>query len=171
MPNLPISRQRDRPVLVTIKTDRQVLLELATFGLVAQPVAQPSADQVQLGLGHCALQAQHEPVVEVPRTVDPVDVGDQRAGQGAQIKQLTPVRVVARQPRDLSAQDQPNAAEPDLCNQILETQPAVGRGARTSQVFVDDRDRLRRPAKLDRPLPQPVLQRARLVVVLHLTRR
>ena len=48
--NLLISGQRDRPVLVTVKADRQVLLELAALGLVAQPAVQPRADQVQLRL-------------------------------------------------------------------------------------------------------------------------
>ena len=55
--DLLIGRQRDRAVLVAVKPDRQVLLKLAALGLVAQPAAQPGADQVQLILGHGALQA------------------------------------------------------------------------------------------------------------------
>ena len=126
---------------------------------------------MQLRLAHRALQPQQQPVVEVLRRVDPVGVGDQRAGQRAQIKQLMPVRGAASEPRHLKRQHQPNLAEADLRHELLEPEPAVRRGARPAEVLVDDRDRRGRPPQLDRALAQRVLTRPRLMVALQLRRR
>ena len=57
VPDLLIGRQHDPAVLVAVEPDRQREAQLAARGLVAQPAVQPRADQVQLGLGHRALQA------------------------------------------------------------------------------------------------------------------
>ena len=131
--DLLVSGEHDPPVLVAIQTDREVQLKLAALGLVAQPAVQPGADQVQLGLRHRALQPEQQPVVEIARRVDPVRVGDQRAGQRAQIQQLMPVRRGAREPRGLKRQDQPDMPQPDLGDQLLEPQPPVGRRARSGR--------------------------------------
>jgi hypothetical protein len=83
--DLLVGGQHNAAAVVTLEPHRQVLLELAALGLVAQPAIQPGADQVQLGLGHRPLQPQQQPVVEVLRRVDPVGVGDQGPGQRAQV--------------------------------------------------------------------------------------
>jgi hypothetical protein len=80
VPDLLVGRQHDPAVLVAVEADREVQGQLAALCLVAQPAVQPGADQVQLGLGHRALQAEQQPVIEVLRRVDPVGVGDQRPG-------------------------------------------------------------------------------------------
>ena len=92
VPHLLVRAQHDPVVVVAIQPDRQREAQLAARGLVAQPAVQPRADQVQLGLGHRALQAEQQPVVEVRRRVDAVGVGDQRSRQRAQVQQLMPVR-------------------------------------------------------------------------------
>lgn len=169
--DLLVGCQHDPAVLVTVQPDRKAQLELAALRLVAKPAIQPGADQMQLRFGHRALQPQQQPVVEVPRRVNPVLVGDQRPRQRAQIQQLMPVRRTARQPRGLKRQDQPDMSQPDLRDQLLEPQPPVGRRARAAEVLIEDRHRRRRPAQLDRTLSEPVLARAGLVVALKLRGR
>src|SRR4051812_21828192 len=57
------------------------------------PGPHPLADQVQLGLADRALQAQQQPVVVFGRVIDPVQIAQQRPGQGTQLKaaDATPV--------------------------------------------------------------------------------
>ena len=120
VPDLLVSAQDDPVVLVALEPGRQMHHELAARGLVPQPASQPRADQVQLRLGHRALQPEQQPVVEITRRVDPVRVGDQRPGQRAQIDQLMPVRRGAREPRDLQREDQPDVPQADVGDQLLE---------------------------------------------------
>jgi hypothetical protein len=120
VPHLLIRAQHDPTIVVAIEPHWQRQTQLAALSLVAQPAIEPRADQVQFGLRHRALQAEQQPVVELRRRVHPVGVGDQRAGQRAQIQQLMPVRRAARQPRDLQRQHQSDMPEPDLGHQFLE---------------------------------------------------
>jgi hypothetical protein len=85
MAHLLVRAQHDPAVLIAIEPDRQRQAQFAALGLVAQPAVQPRPDQVQLGLGHRALQPEQQPVVELARRIDAVAVGDQRPGQRAQI--------------------------------------------------------------------------------------
>src|SRR5436190_794353 len=171
VPDLLVGRQHDPPVVGALEPDRQVLAELAALGLVAQPAVEAGADQVQLGLRHRPLEPEQEPVVEVLRRIDPVRVGDQRRGQGAEVEQLVPVGRRARQARDLEREHQPDLPQPDLGDELLEAEPALARGARAAEVVVDDRARGGRPAELERALPERVLAGARLVVARELGRR
>jgi hypothetical protein len=137
--DLLVSGERDPPVVLTVQADRQNQLKLAATGLVAQPALQAGADQVQLGLGHRALQPEQQPIVELRRRVDAVGIRDQRRGQRAQIKQLMPIRRGPRQPRGLQRKDQPDMTESDLSNQFLEPEPPVGRRAGPTEILVHDR--------------------------------
>jgi hypothetical protein len=65
VPDLRISGEGDQPGLVAIQPDGKVHLKLPALGLVPQPAIEPGADQVQLGLGHRALQAEQQPIVEI----------------------------------------------------------------------------------------------------------
>ncbi|WP_411153343.1 hypothetical protein [Streptomyces sp. A30] len=81
----------DDPVGIVVDiADRQALLQLAAAGLGQLPAPQPGPEQVEFGLRHGALQAQHEPVVEGPRIIQTVLVQDQRPGQRTDLQQ--PVR-------------------------------------------------------------------------------
>jgi hypothetical protein len=88
---------------------------------------------VQLGLAHRALQAEHEPVVEVAWVIDAVSVGDQRVGQRAQMQQPIPVGVVTGQPTDLDAEHDPDPAQTDIGNQFLEPLPRARLSAGAAQ--------------------------------------
>jgi hypothetical protein len=93
---------------------------------------------VQLHLRDLALEAQEDPIVDIPQVIDPVRVGDQRAGHRAQVRQPVPVRRAAREPQGLPRQDQPHVTKPDLGGQLGESEPPVRRRARASQIIVDD---------------------------------
>jgi hypothetical protein len=169
--HLLVGGQHDAPILVAIEPDGEVHPQLAALGLGAQPAVQTGADQVQLGLGHRALEPKQQPVVELRRRVDPVGVGDQRPGQRAQIDQLVPVRRGAREPRHLEGEDQPDVSEADLGDELLKPQPAGSRGARAAGVLVDYHDRGGRPAQIDRAIPQRILALRGLGVALDLHER
>ena len=80
------------------QSDRERHRQFATAGLGQDPALQPGADEVKLGFGHRALEAEQQPVVEVGRVIQPVFVADQRPRQRADLKQPVPVRVLG-QPR------------------------------------------------------------------------
>ena len=90
--DLLVRAQHYPVVVVAVQPDRQRQAQLAARGLVAQPADQSRADEVQLRLAHRALEPEQQPVVEVRRRVHAVTVGDQRAGQRAQVQQPMPVR-------------------------------------------------------------------------------
>ena len=150
---------------------RQVEPELAALGLVPAPLLEPGAHDVQLGLAHRALEPEQQPVVVERRVVDAVAVGDQRAGQGADLEQLVPVAAGPGEPRHLEPEHQADMAEPDLGHQALEARPALGRGAGAAEVVVDDADARPRPAQPAGALGEPVLQRRRLAMLLELLQR
>jgi len=67
--------------LVIHQSDWEADAQLAAGGLGEQPALQPGADEVQLRLGHRALQAEQQAVVDRPRVIQTVLVADQRARQ------------------------------------------------------------------------------------------
>ena len=136
--------------------------------LLRIPPSKPGAEHVQLGLGHRALQAQQEPVVERAGVIEPVGVADHGVGHAAQIQQPVPVDVVARQPRDLQAEHQPGVPERDLRRQPGEPGALREPRAGDPEVLVDHHDLLAREPELDRALHQRVLAGGRLDVALQL---
>ena len=124
--------------------------QLAAGGLVPDPAFQPRTQHMQLTLGHDALHAQDEPVVEQRRMVDAISIGNQRVAHPGQV-QPVPGRVIPRQAGGLQRQDDPDLAECDLRDHALEPVPLPGHRPGDAQVAVDDPDRLPRPAQLRGP--------------------
>ncbi len=85
--------------------------------------------------------------------IDAVGVRDQGVRQRAQVQQLIPVGVVASQPADLDAEDDPDMPEADVGDEFLEALPCSGLRTRPSQVRVDHPDLMRIPAERDRAFP------------------
>ncbi len=153
---------------VVDQPDRQAHLQLAAARLGQLPAAQPGPDEVQLGLGHGALEPQQQAVVELARVIESVLVADQRAGQRADLQQPVPVGVVAGQPGDFQAEHDPGPPHPDLGDQMLEPFPVGGRGAGLALIHVDGDHLVGLPAQRDRLLPQRVLPSGGLGVGEHL---
>ena len=85
-----------RAVLVIEVADGQREAQRATLGRRALGALQPAGEDVELCLGHRALQPDQQTVVEAAQIVDPVGVDDQRVSQPAQLKQPLEVRAGAR---------------------------------------------------------------------------
>ena len=64
-------------LVVVDEADRQRETQLASLGRGPLGSLEPPGQEVQLGFGHGALQAEQEPVVEVGQVVDAVGVDDQ----------------------------------------------------------------------------------------------
>src|SRR5262249_23244258 len=123
----------------------------------------------QLRLAHRALQAKQQPVVELPRTVPALAVDDERVREPAEIQELIPVAIVARQPRDIQADDRAGVPQTDLGHQALEAGSARGGGARLPEVVVDHDDLA--PAQAPGVILEIVLPAAALMVVTDLRQR
>ena len=126
---------------------------------------------MQLRLAHRALEPQQQPVVVIGRVVEPVLVGQQGPEDGAQLQELVPVLVGARQAAHLQAEDDADVVQADLGEQVLEAEPALGRLPAPPLVFVHDLDAALGPAQGGRPVDQAVLPARRLAVVEHLLGR
>jgi hypothetical protein len=82
-----------------------------------------------------------------------------------------PVTTRARQTRHLNAENQPDIAKTNLCDQSLKTKAAFDRRARSAKVIVDNHDRLARPSKLNGAINQRVLQARRFLMTFDLLNR
>jgi hypothetical protein len=102
-------------------------------------------------------EPEHEAVVEVPGVVHPVGISDQRVRQRAQVQQLVPVGVVAGQPADLDAEDDPDMAKADVGDELLESFAGGHTRPGTAQVGVNHLDLVGIPAQRHRPLGQLIL--------------
>jgi hypothetical protein len=132
-----IARGRDRPVLIVVQPDRQQQLEFTLLRLVQPRGTEPLADQMQLRLGHRALQPQHQARVIVTRVIHAIAISDQTVSQRAQIHQVVPVSVSPSQPRDLDPQHQPHVSQADLRHQMLKPATILGLRAATALILVD----------------------------------
>jgi hypothetical protein len=78
---------------------------------------------VELSLGHLALEAQQEPVVDVAHVIDAIVVDDQGGCQAGQLQQPGQVGVGAGKPGDLQAEHRPHLAQAHPGDQVLEPVP------------------------------------------------
>jgi hypothetical protein len=130
----------------------------------------PLLQDVQLGLAHRSFQPQEQPVVVLGGVVHPVQVGDERSEQRAQLQQPVPVGVGARQARDLDPEDEPDVAKADLGHQALEAGASLSARPRFALVVVDDQHPRRRPPTRPGAVDEPVLQAGGLLVLEDLLR-
>ena len=138
--------------------DRQRDRQLAALGLGEPARQHPLPDQVQLCLAHRSLQPQQQPVVIDPGVIDAVGIGEQHAGQRAQLQQLVPVPAGPRQPGHLDTQHDAHTSHRHLRDEPGKALPGIRRRRRHPQIIVDHHDLRPRPAQRDRPPGQRVLQ-------------
>ena len=119
------------------QADRQTPPQLAAGRLIANATVEPGAQDVQLGLGHRALEPQHQTIVEGGGMIDTIGVADQGVGHAAQVEQSIPVGVVAGKARDLEPEHDPDVAKTDLRGQAGEATPVAGSGTRKAEILVD----------------------------------
>lgn len=126
--------------------------ELAAPRLVALGPVQPQPHPVQLRLAHRALEAEQQPIVEVPRRVHALLVDQHDIRERAELQQAVPVGRGPGQPRDFEAEDGPHPGMRHVLGQPLEPEPPLGARAALPQIFVDDRHTLSRPPQDHRPV-------------------
>ena len=99
--HLPIGDLLDALLFTAHEPDGHLPHGMAAAHLQFERLACTLAQQSQLELAHRALEPEQQAVVERARVVHPVGIDEQRFGQRAQINQVMPIAVVARQPRGL----------------------------------------------------------------------
>jgi hypothetical protein len=139
--------------------------QLPACGLVADAAVEPCAQHVQFRFGHGALEAEHEPIVEQARVIEPVGIADQRIGGAAQIQQSIPIGIITRQARHLQSKHDADLAECHRGGELRKARARAQTCARDAQVLVDDLDLRRRPAELCGEGLQMILPLGRLAAV------
>jgi hypothetical protein len=87
--------KQDFPILVSPnQTNRQAAAQFAASSFVADASVQPSADDVQLGFAHRALEAKQQAIVEQRRVIDAVVIANESIGDTAEFQQAIPIGVV-----------------------------------------------------------------------------
>ncbi len=99
--DLLVGFQHDVVLLIVHQPDGQRHLEFGALGFVEHAPHQSRLEHVQFGLAHRPLETEQEPVVEVPRIIEPILVQDERVRERADLQQPMPVGTVAGQARDL----------------------------------------------------------------------
>ena len=105
------------------------------------------------------------------RIVQAFAIGNQHTKQRAQLEELMPISVVARQTRRIQTHDQAGFAQTHFRDQRLEAVPVSAGRPRLAKIVVDDMNPLARPAEQGCSLDQPILQLSALLVVTDLPRR
>ena len=161
----------DAALVVVAKAHRQGESQLTLLRLVQLAAQEAPAQEMQLRLGHRALQAKQQSVVEVPGVVAAIRIDHQRVGQGTQLQQPMPIEVGARQARDFQRKHRSDLAHRDVGHQGLEVLPTGALRARHAQVPIQHADRALRPAQGQRLVLQRILALGALLVVAHLSQR
>ena len=131
----------DVPARIEDVTRCQAAPELAATGLGLAPVLQAQLQGPELDHAQRALDAEHLLVVETAEVVEVLRVAEQRVEDPAQLHQVTPILVGAREPREFATEHQAHLAECDAREQFLEAFTRRGTaGGAQSQVSVDDLD-------------------------------
>src|SRR5271169_1100143 len=105
---------------------------------------------MQLSLAHGALEAEQQSVVEHRGMIDSVGIADESVGEAAEIEQAIPVGVVAGEAGDFEAEHNADAAESDFSGEPGEAIALDDAGSGKPEVFVNNDDLLRVPAKRGR---------------------
>ena len=116
-----------------------------------------SLQKVKLRFAHHPAQSQQQPIIVVPRVIQPILIGQQRPEDRADLNELMPVLIGPRDPAHLGSQNDPHVVQADFRQQPLETEPTFGRGAATSLIFIDDFDMITGPAELHGLMHQCIL--------------
>jgi hypothetical protein len=150
------------------KADGQAATQFAASCLVADASIESSADDVQFGFTHGALETEQEAIVEESGMVDTVAVSNEGVGEAAEFEQAIPVSVVASKAGNLDAKDDAHSSQGDLTGHANEARPFVGGGTGQSEILIDDDDLLLSPSQLAGSVGEGVLASSGLAVVLDL---
>jgi hypothetical protein len=123
----------------------------------------------QLGLAQGAFETQQQAIVGLANIIDALVIDDDGVHQAAQVQQVVPVAIVARQARDLDAQHRADTTEPNFGDQALKAGSLGAARPGFAQILVDDNHLL--PPQPSRMFSELVLTAAALVMMAHLIER
>lgn len=171
LPDLSVRIENDIANLVIDKAGRKRTTVFTAAYLVEDPAAQSGLDDMQFSFAHRALEPEQQAIVEVGRVVHAVFIEDERVGQGADLQQPMPVRIVSGEAGYLQPHDDPPAPHADIGHQVLEAFAPRRRCAGFALVAVDDDDLVVAPSKSDRATAKIVLTFGALDVLHDLSHR
>jgi len=128
-------------------------------------------EAVALHLADLTADAQHHAVGARRRIVHAVLIGDERASPAAQIYEVVPVGVVARQAGQLQAHHQPDLTARHGADQPGEAGACLRDRSALPLILVDDHHAIAAPAELNRLVGERILSPLALQVVPHLPQR
>jgi hypothetical protein len=99
---------------IALKPRRQGQRQVAPRRLVEEPGGHAGADRMQRPFRQRPLQPEEQPTVGRGGIIQTIDVRNQAALIATEIQQGVPVRAVAREPRDIIRENDPDLASGDL---------------------------------------------------------
>src|SRR5215203_1324292 len=148
----------DHPARIADKTDRQSKSKLAALGFCQKACSQAAADRVQFKLGDGPLQTEEQATIGAAGVIDPVSIGDEAGAQPTNVQEWIPVGTIAREARHIDRQDEPDFAEPDPANELLEAAALCGGGTAQAEIGIDNIDISVMPSEFAGALPKRILQ-------------
>ncbi len=123
---------------------------------------------MEFGFTHRALQPQEQAVIKMGGVVDAIFIENECVGERAQFEEPMPIGRIARETRNLQPQHDAGASEADFGHEALKAF-AIRRGARLTQIGVDDVHALDWPAERHRALAKRVLPHGAFGILKHLS--
>src|SRR5262245_12034878 len=99
------------------------------------------------------------------RVIDDFGIGDERAEDRAEIKQLGPIAVVTRETTGFQREHQPDVAQADLRHKLLKSRAPISRSSATAQILIDDLNAVFGPTERDGSIDQGILSDSTFDVV------
>src|SRR5260370_22018293 len=91
------------------------------------------------------IQTKEQAVIVLRRVVNPIQVSNQGVKEGAQLQELMPVLVGARQARHLHPEDHPDVIQAHLRDQPLEPDPPLRTGPALAQIITHPQEAVAGP--------------------------
>ena len=149
---------------------RQASEQLSPPGFGQQPLPHAALQYLELHHTERPLDTEHQLIIQQVDIVELLLVANKRAEELTDLQQLTPVFVVARQPRELATEDDPDFGQRHLTDQLFEPRPPPATGRRAdAQVGVEDLHL--RPPHRPRPISERILQPLTFKILTYLSPR
>ena len=155
-------------IVTSDESDRYVVEEFATLSLVETTSFQTNFHRVQFHLADDALESQHEPIVGFIGIEESIFVGNERAKNGADFKQVAPVFGVSRQTTHFKPEHDSHLLFSDEFQQSTKSRSCGFAAAADSEVFINDDDSFLRPSKGQKSFSQLILSRGGFLMVSQL---
>ena len=113
---------------------------------------------MKLKLGYRSLQTEKQSAVGTAGIIDAVPIGDEASAQPAYIQEGIPIGAIPGETRHVNGEDQPDLAESDPADKLLEAASLRGGRAAQAKIGIDYIDVGLMPSEFAGALAQRVLQ-------------